>query len=124
MLPYFCAAVHVNYARYGLCYLREMEQLPHELLSPFMKSEHVMRHSAGLWNGIWSDMIIETTFVRYGHTPVGIVGIMLKPETLKVWALSLHACNRLESDLDDMTDEYTQSKVVITHKEEAKARIA
>ena len=65
-------------------------------------------------------MMIETTFMRYGHAPVGIVGITLKPETLKVWALSLHACSRLESDLDDMTDEDTQSKVVTTHKEEAK----
>ena len=54
----------------------------------------------------------------------GIVGITLKPETLKVLALSLHACSRLHSDLDDMTDEDTQSKVVTTHKAEAKARIA
>ena len=101
-----------------------MERLPQEVLSHFMKGEHVMHHSAGLWNGIWSDMMIETTFMRYGHAPGGIVGITLKPETLKVWALSLHACSRLESDLDDMTDEDTQSKVVTTHKEEAKARIA
>ena len=43
----------------------------------------------------------------------------LKPETL-----SLHACSWLESDLDDMTDEDTERKVVTTHKEEAKARIA
>ena len=46
----------------------------------------------------------------------GIVGITLKPETLNVWALSLHACSRLESDLDDMTDEDTQSKVVTTQR--------
>ena len=30
----------------------------------------------------------------------------------------------MESDLDDLTDEDTQSRVVTTHKEEAKARIA
>ena len=60
--------------------------------SHFMKGEHVMHHSAGLWNGIWSDMIIETIFMRYGHAPDGIVGITLKPETLKVWPLvCLHA---------------------------------
>ena len=46
MLPYF-AARHVNYARYGLCYLREMEWLPQEVLSHFMKGEHVMHHCAG-----------------------------------------------------------------------------
>ena len=54
----------------------------------------------------------------------GVVGITLKPETLKVWSLSLHACSRLDSDLDDMTEEDTQSKVGTTHKQEAKARIA
>ena len=94
------------------------------VLSHFMKGELVMHHSAGLWNGIWSDMMIETTLMRYGHAPGGIVGITLKPETLKVLAFSLHECSRLESDLDDMTDEDTQSKVVTTLKEEAKARIA
>ena len=124
MLPYFFAAGHVTYARYGLCYLREMERLPQEVLSHFTKGEHVMHHSAGSWSGIWSDMMIETTYIRYGHAPGGIVGIALKPETLKVWALSLHACSWLESDLDDMTDEDTESKVVTTHNEDAKARIA
>ena len=124
MLPYFFAAGHVTYARYVLCYLREMERLPQEVLSHFTKGEHVMHHSDGLWTGIWNDMKIETTYMRYGHAPGGIVGITLKPETLKVWALSLHACSWLESDLDDMTDDDTESKVVTTHNEEAKARIA
>ena len=124
MLPYFFAAGHVTYARYGLCYLREMERLPKEVLSHFTKGEHVMHHSAGLWNGIWSDMMSDTSYMRYGHAPGGIVGITLKPDTLKVWALSMHACSWLESDLDDMTDEDTESKVVTTHNAEAKARIA
>ena len=39
---------HVNHAIYGLCYLREMERLPQEMLSDVMKGEHVMHHSAGL----------------------------------------------------------------------------
>ena len=67
MMPCFFGAWHVNYARYGPCYLREMERLPDEVLSHFSKDEHVMHHSAGLWNGIWSDMMIETTFMWYGH---------------------------------------------------------
>ena len=46
-----------------------------------------MRHVPGIWNGIWSDMFIETTVIRYGHGPGGIIGITLKPETLKTWAL-------------------------------------
>ena len=52
MLPYFFASAHVNYARYGLYYLRSMESLGEEELSKFMKGEHVMHHVPGLWNGI------------------------------------------------------------------------
>ena len=123
IVPYFFASEHVNYARYGLIYLREMEKLPEEVFSCFMKGEHVMRHSAGLWNGIWSDMMIETTFMQYGHSSGGLIGITLKPETVKVWALSLHSCSRLESDLDNMFDVHTQNQVMTTHKEEGRARI-
>ena len=89
----------MNYARYDLYYPRSMESLGQEELSKFMKGEHVMHHVPGLWNGIWSDMFIETTFMRYGHGPGGIIGITLKPETLKTWALGLHICSRLEQDI-------------------------
>ena len=45
-----------------------------------------------LCNAIWSDIYIESTFMRYGHSPGGIIGITVKPSTLKRWALSLHLC--------------------------------
>ena len=54
MLPYFFAASHINYARYGLYYLRSMEKLPKEILTHFLKGEHVTRHKPGIWNAIWS----------------------------------------------------------------------
>ena len=122
MLPYFFASAHVNYARYGLYYLHSMGSLGQEELSKFMKGEHVMHHVPGLWNGIWSDMFIETTFVRYGHGPGGIIGITLKPETLKTWALGLHICSRLEQDIISLVgkdQDFTQE----AHKVEMKARI-
>ena len=56
----------------------------------FMKGEHVMHHVPGVWNGIWGDMFIETTFMRYGHSHGGIIGITLRPDTLKAWELGLH----------------------------------
>ena len=52
-----------------------------------------MRHKAGLGNGIWSDMFIESTLMRYGHGPGGIIGITLQPSTMTRWALSLHICS-------------------------------
>jgi hypothetical protein len=72
-----------------------LEQLPDEVLRKFLRGDHVMRHNPGLWNGIWSDMYIETTFMRYGHGPGGIVGITLKQSLRKRLALSLHICSPL-----------------------------
>ena len=96
MMPYFFASRHINYARYGLYYLRNMEALPENVLQHFMKGAHVMRHISGLWNGLWSDMFIETTFMRYGHGKASIIG--------KTWAFSLHVAvasidlDRVEKD--------------------------
>ena len=39
-----------------------------------MKGTHVMWHVPGLWNGLWSDMLIETTLMWYGHGISGIIG--------------------------------------------------
>ena len=95
MLPYYFAAGHVNYARYGLYYLRSMEKLPPHVQSHFLHGPHVMRHIHGIWNGLWSDQFIESTFMRYGHSTGGIIGITLKPDALKIWALSRHFCCKM-----------------------------
>ena len=83
MIPYFFATGHVNYARYGLYYLRSMERLPENVVKLFLNGEHVMRHNPGVWNGIWSDMFIETTFMRYGKGTGGLVGVTLERSTVK-----------------------------------------
>ncbi len=70
----------------------------------------MMRHMDGLWNGIWSDMFIESTFMRYGHGQLGIIGITLKPETLKTWALSRHICSRLMEDLAELRGKSNDSR--------------
>ena len=67
MFPIMFAAGHQNYARYGLYYLRTMEAMPEKVREPFMIGEHTMHHKSGIANGIWSDMAIETTYMRYGH---------------------------------------------------------
>ena len=43
MLPYYFAG-HVNYARYGLYYMRSMEKLPPHVERLFLKGQHVTRH--------------------------------------------------------------------------------
>ena len=90
MMPYALAIGHVNYARYGLQYLRPMEHLTYAVLDTFLKGEHMMWPQIGIWNGVWSNMFIKTTFMCYGHDLDGIVGITLKQNALMKCALSLH----------------------------------
>ena len=76
-----------------------------------------MRNNSGVWNGIWSDMFIETNFMRYGKSPGGLVGVTLKPSTVKRWALSLHTTSRVECDIDEMRH-VQETREATTHKEE------
>ena len=99
-----------------------MSKLPGPVQDEFIKGNHVMRHQRGIWNGVWSDQYIESTFMRYGHSPGGIVGITLQPSTLKRWALSLHICAQLKKDVLSLSDPYKQSTVT-DHKEEGASRI-
>lgn len=123
MLPYYFAAGHFNYARYGLYYLRSMELLPPHIQSYFLEGQHITRHISGIWNGLWSDQFIESTFMKYGHSAGGIIGITLKPNALKIWALSRHICCKIESDMMKMEGERNTSNVNLYHKEESKSRI-
>ena len=102
MLPYFFAVGCHNYARYGLYYLCCMDKLPQDVEERFMKCEHVMRHLKGLWNAIWSDIFIETIFMRYGKGPGGLIAVTLKAEVVQKWASSLHICTHGLKVLDEM----------------------
>ena len=100
-----------------------MEQLPDDFLQMFLEGKHVMRHNPGIWNAIWSDMYIESTFMRYGHASGGLTGLTLKPSAVARWALSLHICSQLRGDLVAMK-EGQDNKIVTTHKEETQGRLA
>ena len=99
MIPYFFASGHLNYARYGLYYLRLIAKLLETVLKTFLDGEHVMRHQPGLWNAIWSDQYIESSFMKYDHGPKDIIGKTLHPSTLKRWALGLHLYTQLQKDI-------------------------
>ena len=113
MLLYFFASGHVNYARSGLYYLWSMQNMPQDVFTKFMKGEYVMRHQDGLWNGVWSDLFIETTFMRYAHGPSDIIGSTLNESTLASWAFSHSTLVQLANDVDGIKDGQ-QYNVVIT----------
>ena len=99
------------------------KNLPDNVLPHFLKGQHVTRHMNGLWIGIWSDMFIESTFMRYGHGWSGIVGITLKPETLKTWALSRHICSQLMEDLAELRADSDDNRLQDHHKLKSTARM-
>ena len=99
IIPYIFASGHLNYARYEPYYLRSIKKLSETILKEFLEGKHVIRHQPGLWNTIWSDQYIESTFMKYGHGPKGIIGKTLHPSTLKRWALGLHLYTQLQKDI-------------------------
>ena len=58
------AAGHQSYARLGWYYLETMLRLPADVASNFLKGFHSVRLSDGVWNGMWADWLIESTFMR------------------------------------------------------------
>ena len=121
MLPLFYAAGHVNYARDALIYLREMQKLPENVKKHFLKGEHTVQHTEGIFNGLWSDMAIETTYMRLGKASSGIVGQAMKPETVKTWAYSMNVCCELADGLEAMRNRTPSENSC--HKEEMKGRM-
>jgi hypothetical protein len=63
-------------------------------------------------------MFIEKTFMRYGHAPGEVIAVTLKPDTLKVWALSLHTCSLFQANLDEYIYEQSTGSEYSERKEE------
>jgi len=101
--------------------MRSMEKLDGDVLNRFLKGQHVQRHRDVIWNGLWSDMMIESTFMRFGHGLGGIIGVTLNQPLVRCWALSLHICNRLMKDVAELNEETDTS--VQSHKEEISSRV-
>ena len=71
------------------CYLHLTEKLSGDILNKFIKGEHGMKHQKRLWNGIWSDMMVETTYMKYGKGPSGMPSITTKPHSVQIWTYEI-----------------------------------
>ena len=49
-------------------YLHSMEVMPQDVRIEFATVNHTMHHKRCQLDSIWSDMTIEVTFVRFGHS--------------------------------------------------------
>ena len=121
MLPCFFAAGHYNYSRYGLFLVRSMTWLPEDVCDAFMRGEGYMHHMEGLWNGVPTDQFIESTWMRRGKGPSGVIGNTQNPQVMATWVYSLNARVSLTADLLDMSEH--PETVHLSHKEETRGRI-
>ena len=104
-----------------MIYLRSTEKLDGDVLNRFLKGQHVQHHQDGIWNWLWLDMMIESTFMRFGYRRGGIIGVTLNQPVVRCWALSLHICNRLMKDIAELKEE--TDTAVQSHKEEIPSRV-
>jgi hypothetical protein len=83
MIVSFFSAGHHNYARNGfnpMNYARSIEAMPDKLQEQYLKGQLAMDNKLGIFNGILSDMAIESIYIRYGHGQRGIIHLTMKPE--------------------------------------------
>ena len=76
MFPYLRSAGCHNYARYGAFYVHQMIGLNPEMMKKLQQGAFV-RHVPGIYNSTWTDMFIETTYMRLGHGPAGTTGMAI-----------------------------------------------
>ena len=74
MLPHFRSAGFHNYARYGAFYVHQMKGLNPEMMMKLQQCA-LVRHIPRIYNSTWTDMFIETTYMRLGHGPAGTTGV-------------------------------------------------
>ena len=117
--PIFIMLLFLRAEPEGQLYLKSMSHLHPALLKRFMAGEQVMHHTDGLWNGIWSDLFIESTYMRYGHCPSGIIGATLSKTTLAILALSHNTMGHMSNDVAELDN--NQDHVVMRYKEERPA---
>ena len=81
-----------------------------------------VRHIPGIYNATWSDMFIETTYMRLGNGPAGAVGVATDYQQMVKWALSFALSGEVSQNVRAMSNA-TQNNLHTHHKEEAKGRI-
>ena len=127
MLGYFFAAGHWQYARYISWHMVEMDfALPASVKADFLNGSHVCRHSRGSWNAVPLDQYGEQTYIRYGKSKGGLVGLTLSPNQVHEWVMSYHICHQVSILMDQMCDNSTSCETApdtkCQHKEEGRRR--
>ena len=85
-LPYFRAADCHNYARYAAFFVHNTKGLDPVMMKKLQHGAFV-RHITGIYNSTWTDMFIETTYMRMWHGQTGAIGVATDYHQMAKWAL-------------------------------------
>ena len=108
MLPCFYDAGCHNYAQYSQFDVHHTKGFK-SCAGEKLKDGAFVRHIPGTYNATWTDMFIESTYVRLGHCPE-----RLEPD-------GFATCGELTHDATKMNN--AQREVIHTHHKESQARI-
>ena len=122
MVLYFFAAGHWHYARHISWYLQEISCLPDDAKADLMAGAFVCRHQEGVWNAVLADQFGEQTYIRYGTSKGGLIGMTLSAEQVARRVRSFPLCQRVSHTFDIMfdpcPDDDVTTGVTTKHKEE------
>ena len=95
--------------------------MPSDTLKKILHEDFFMRHIPGIYNSLWTDMFIESTYMRLGHGPAGVVGLATNYDQMTKWALSFALCGEVSQSIRALSTNQDQTNIF--HKEEKAARI-
>jgi len=73
-------ALHLAMEEEMYLYLCSIEVMPQDARNEFTAGNHTMHHKLGQLDGIWSDMTIEVTFVKFCHSKGESLASPIKPK--------------------------------------------
>ena len=104
MLPWFHAYNRQNYARhFGYC-SASRQQLPNTHPCPyteFKQGNFSVQRSAGRFNKVPSDQVIEQTINKDQKGSGGIIGYCTSEGTVQRWIITSHVSTRLLGDMEN-----------------------
>ena len=87
-----------------------------------MAGAFVCRHREGVWNAVSADEFGEQTYIPYGKSKGGLVGMTLSAEQVACWVRSFHLCQHVSHTFgimfDPCPDDDVTTGVTTKHKEE------
>ena len=124
MLPYFFACNRQNYARWASIYLIDMlSHLPDEVREAFKAGQFTVKRSAGKYNGIWSDMGVESTVIRDSKSRSGIIGLTGRGTSLLRWSLTRQLLGRYAAAMQERSKHGASSAKNGTHEQQRPAML-